>query len=278
MNESTRVVARLVERAMGPLEARGLTRPQGLFVLGYHRIDDSGGHLSVGCDDFEAHLEWLHSTGFQVVDVARPRFPAPGDPPCVAITFDDGYLSVAREAWPRLRARGWPATLYVVPGYLDGRSAFPWEEDAAEERARLVDAALVRRLASEGMTIGSHSMTHRYLPGLDRAEASREIVDSRRALEDLVGVEVATFSYPMGGYNERLRDLVAEAGYATAVTTRRGRNGARDDLLALRRPIVESDPADLARIVKGCYDFLRPFDLWRERRRQRSARPAMRAA
>jgi hypothetical protein len=82
----------------------------------------------------------------------------------------------------------------------------------------------------------------------------------------------------MGGHNERLRDLVADAGYATAVTTQRGRNGPRDDLLALRRPIVESEPADLVRIIKGYYDFLRPFDWWRERRRQRSAGSATRAA
>lgn len=277
MRESTRTVAQLVERVMGPVEATGRTRPQGLFVLGYHRIDDSGGHLSVGCDDFKAHLDWLDSAGFQVIDVARPRFPVPGEAPCVAITFDDGYLSVAREAWPLLRARGWPATLYVVPGYLDGTSSFPWEEDAGQDRARLVDAAVVRRLAAEGMTIGSHSMTHRYLPGLTRDEACREIADSRRALEDLLGAEVTTFSYPMGGHNERLRDLVADAGYATAVTTRRGRNGPRDDLLALRRPIVESEPADLVRIIKGYYDFLRPFDWWRELRRQRSAGSATRA-
>jgi peptidoglycan/xylan/chitin deacetylase (PgdA/CDA1 family) len=191
--------------------------------------------------------------------------------PRVALTFDDGYQSVAEVAWPELRSRGWPATVYLVADYLDGSRVFPWD-DSMDERARLMDKVVAAELASEGMTIGSHSSTHRYLPALSHDEATREVRDSRHSLEDDVGGPVDTFSYPMGGWNTRLRDIVDEAGYSTAVTCERGRNLSGRDCLALKRPIVESDPVDFVRIMKGYYDFLRPFDWWRERQRQKRGR------
>jgi len=268
MKRMTRRIGALVERAAGPLEGRGLARPGGLTVIGYHRIDDTGGHLSVGVEHFKSHLDWIDESGFDVVDLTTAGLVQEGARPAVAITFDDGYLSVAESAWPELKARGWPAVLYVVPGYLDGDRAFPWDTSTRGSHAELVDRSRVRELARDGMTIGSHSLTHRYLPGLSTADARAEILDSRRALEDLLGQEVVTFSYPMGGWNASLRDLVAEAGYATAVTVTRGRNHPDGDPLALRRPVVESDPADFVRTMKGYYDWLRPFDRWRETRRQ----------
>jgi peptidoglycan/xylan/chitin deacetylase (PgdA/CDA1 family) len=266
VKQSTRLIGGLVERTVGLLPSR----IHGLIVLGYHRIDDSSGHLSVRKDDFKAHLNFIESSGFEVIDVAKPKFPSRPEPPCVAITFDDGYQSVAEKAWPELKARGWPATVYVVPGYLNGERVFPWDAGTDRNRARLMDRATVWDLASDGMTIGSHSLSHRYLPALTEHEALREIVDSRKALEDVLGREIRTFSYPMGGSNRALQGMVKQAGYSSAVTCRRGRNTPGQDPLALRRPMVESDPTDFIRIVHGFYDWLRPFDWFRERRRQRA--------
>ena len=265
MKRSTRAVGALVERVLGPLSSGA----NGLTVLGYHRIDDSGGHLSVRTDDFRAHLDFIEASGFRVVDVTKPQFPRRFETPCIAITFDDGYQSVADKAWVELKARGWPATLYVVSRYLEDRAVFPWDAQSGSDRARLMDTSTVRDLALDGMTIGSHSSTHRYLPGLSVQEALKEIVDSRKELEDLLGQEIQSFSYPMGGWNRFLRGMVERAGYSSAVTTRRGRNASRQDPLSLRRPIVESDPVDFVRIVQGFYDWLRPFDWVRERRRQK---------
>jgi peptidoglycan/xylan/chitin deacetylase (PgdA/CDA1 family) len=271
MKDATRAIAALIEIAARPFAWTRLARPKGLIVLGYHRIDDSGGHLSVSGDHFRAHLDWIEAAGLPVVGLSSSTLPPGSDTPRVAITFDDGYLSVAELAWPELRSRGWPATVYLVADYLDGARAFPWDE-VMDDRARLMDKKVAADLAADGMTIGSHSSTHRYLPALSHDEAWREVHDSRHTLEDVIGHPVMTFSYPMGGWNGTLRDMVDEAGYTTAVTCQRGRNISGRDLLALRRPIVESDPIDFVRIIKGYYDFLRPFDWWRERRRQKKGR------
>lgn len=240
--------------------------PGGLVVLGYHRIDSGGGGLAVPAVEFREHLDWI--AGWRVVGLDKVEYSPAGQRPHVAITFDDGYLSVAEEAWPALRERGWPATLYVVAKALLDPRPFEWDSGVANGRARLVDSALVKDLAADGMAIGSHSCTHRYLPGLLLDEVRSEVTDSRRIIEDVIGQEVRSFSYPMGGWNAALRDTVRDAGYSTAVTCERGRNVPGANPLALRRHIIEPRPVSFARMVDGSYDLLGPVDRRRERRRQ----------
>lgn len=267
----TRTAAALIERGATIIDRTRLAALKNLIILGYHRIDDSGGHLSVRTDHFRAHLDWVEAAGLQVVSLDDIDHLTRDETPRVAFTFDDGYVSVADIAWPELKSRRWSATVYAVPAYLGTERTFPWDEASDDGRSRLMDRVVLRELADDGMVVGSHSATHRYLPALPLEEARAEIFDSKRELEDLLGRQVSSFSYPMGGWNQGLRDTVAEAGYRTAVTCMRGRNRAGQDPLALRRPIVESDPDDFVRIVKGYFDFLRPLDWWRERRRQRRA-------
>ena len=61
-------------------------------------------------------------------------------------------------------------------------------------------------------------MTHPRLTALPPECARAEIFDSKRALEDRFGIPIRHFCYPYGDYNRAVRDLVEEAGYATACT------------------------------------------------------------
>lgn len=268
-----RTVARFAATAAGRLvEAAGRAeRAGGLVILGYHRIDDGGG-LGIHPDEFERHLEWIEEAGLEVVDVEAEPAPA-GRRPRIAITFDDGYASVAEVAWPALRARRWPATLYVVAGCLERGASLPWDGDADERHRRLLDAPDVAALAADGMRIGAHSWSHRYLPHVPPGEWPRELADARARLEEVVGHQVTTFAYPAGGWHRRLREAVAVAGYATAVTCDRGRNTAGSDRLALRRHIVEAAPVALGDQVRGHYDFLRLADDARRHVRNFRGRP-----
>ena len=216
MKTLTRTTAAVLERVVRPLEQRGLRRPKNLLVLAYHRIDETGSHLSVRRDHFRAHLDCIEARGARLVSLDDVDLQSRDDAPRVALTFDDGYRSVA-SVWPELKSRRWPATAYVVAGYLAGDRTFPWD-GASDESARLMDESLLRQLADDGMAVGSHTVTHPYLPPLTLGEARAEISDSKKMLEDLLGRSVTSFSYPMGGWNRSLRDTVAEAGYRTAVT------------------------------------------------------------
>lgn len=241
---------RLRDRALGPRA--------GLTLVGWHAIARTGDGLVTTFDDFRRHLDAIAAWG-PVVPLDAP----PG-PRAVALTFDDGYAGVAELAWPELKARGWPATLFAVSGYLEGGRTFPWDDPSAAT-ARLLTAAELKAVAGDGLDIGSHTVTHRWLPHLDAAAVRAECRDSKAALEDLLGRPVTSFAYPMGGWNAPVRHAVAATGYERAVTVDRGRNTPRTDAYALRRAFAPPDPADLTRILDGAYTFLRPLDAWRTR-------------
>jgi peptidoglycan/xylan/chitin deacetylase (PgdA/CDA1 family) len=262
MRRSVRAVGAAVEVVHHMLPN---ARADGLVIVAYHRIDDGGGGLAISSQAFRSQLDWLEQSGIPVVDPSDTSH-AQGQAMRVALTFDDGYRSVADIAWPELRTRNWPATLYVASRALDDQRPFAWDVGTEGSTVALVDRGLVRELADQGMSIGSHTRTHRYLPGLPSAEIARELKDSRRELEDVVGQAVLSFSYPMGGWNRSIRQLVEDAGYRTAVTMDRGRNLPGQDPLLLRRQPTDADPKTFARTIMSCYDFLRPIDRWRGHR------------
>lgn len=245
------VALRARDRALGP---RG-----GLTLVGWHAIAKDGDGLVTTFDDFRRHLDAIAAWG-PVVPLGTP----PGDGRAVALTFDDGYAGVAELAWPELKSRGWPATLFAVSGYLDGGKTFPWDDPSAAT-ARLLTATELKDVADDGLAIGSHTVTHRWLPHLDAATVRAECRDSKVALEDLLQRTVTAFAYPMGGWNAPVRHAVAATGYDLAVTVDRGRNTARTDRYALRRAFAPPSTDDLTRILDGAYTFLRPLDAWRTR-------------
>lgn len=109
------------------------------------------------------------------------------------------------------------------------------------------DLAEMQRL---GMTIGAHTMTHPNLPSAGLADATREIVDAKKRLERELGKQVTTFSYPNGGaeryYTPDLQQVVREAGFLAAASSRNGFASLDSDLYALERIQVAERLEDLA--------------------------------
>jgi peptidoglycan/xylan/chitin deacetylase (PgdA/CDA1 family) len=78
----------------------------------------------------------------------------------------------------------------------------------------------VTELASNGLVeIGSHTTNHPVLSTLSRPDQLSEIIDSRRALEKLLGQPIHTFAYPYGSrqdFTSESVELVRESGYTSA--------------------------------------------------------------
>ena len=274
MRATTRAAARLARPGAVALDgihrATG-TRPPSLTLLGWHRIGRaSGDGLTTTFDDFRRHLDVLEDWGATVLPLdTATRLLAAGALPerAVALTFDDGYASVAEQAWPELLSRGLPATMFVVSGYLDGRRTFTWDRhDHDRERIRLVDRSGLREATAGGLDIGSHTVSHRWLRHLTPGEVAVELMASRAEIEDVLQRPVTSFAYPMGGWNPTIRTQVAAAGYDTAITVDRGRNGTRHDPLSLRRWFAFDRPADLRLQLDGGFTWVRPIETFRGRR------------
>jgi peptidoglycan/xylan/chitin deacetylase (PgdA/CDA1 family) len=271
-----RAAVSVASTLLQPLARAGdaVVPPRRLTVVGWHRIGQADDGLTTTMDDFRRHLDVLTEWGATVLPLDEAhRLLAVGRLPerAVALTFDDGYASVLEQAWPELRARGLPATLFAVSGYLPPGSRFPWDaaHPPSADLVRLATAGELRAAAAEGLDVGSHTVTHRWLPALTTAEVADEVTRSRGDLEDLLGRQVRSFAYPMGGWNPAIRDQVARAGYRTAITCERGRNGRRQHPAALRRAFACDRPDDVRRQLDGALTWLRPIDRRRLRREPR---------
>jgi peptidoglycan/xylan/chitin deacetylase (PgdA/CDA1 family) len=240
-----------------------LQRPS-LAVVGWHDVTPRARFLATPFDDFRRHLDVIAATGYPVLafDDALDRL---RDErlvgPAVVLTFDDGYAGVAEHAWPELVARGWPATLYVCSGKLAAGATFPWDV----EPAPLMTAAEVVAAARSGLDIGSHTVSHRWLPGLPPAEVETELRESKASLETLLGRPVTGLAYPMGGWTPAVAQAADAAGYRYAVTVDRGRERRAGRPVAVRRAFAPDDARDFARVLEGAYTFLRPLDRRRAR-------------
>ena len=84
----------------------------------------------------------------------------------------------------------------------------------------------LRALRDEpGLTIAAHTLSHPMLAKHDEPTARREIAESGRRIAAELDCDIRHFAYPVGdpgSAGPREFALAREAGYATAVTTRRG--------------------------------------------------------
>jgi len=184
-------------------------------ILTYHSIDESGSVISTPSEDFVRHLDQLAGAGVAVVPLARVM---EVKAPAVAITFDDGYVNFAEAAWPRLRDRGWPATVFAVGDMLGQVNS--WETGPASGLP-LLGADDLRRLAREGVDIGCHGARHVSLRGVSAEEFQRETVQARKRLEEVLETSVTSFAYPFGHRHGRLDDALRET-FDRLVTTHFG--------------------------------------------------------
>jgi peptidoglycan/xylan/chitin deacetylase (PgdA/CDA1 family) len=106
---------------------RGLTRRTDgrALVLGYHRV--VGDYAAVARTEmpgmlisaamFERHLDWIgRRFCYLSLDEIGEHIAAgrPFERPVAAVTFDDGYRDVYEHAFPILKRKGIPATIFVV--------------------------------------------------------------------------------------------------------------------------------------------------------------------
>lgn len=178
-------------------------------ILMYHRFgEDKYPTTNVRIEQFEEHLEILSSGEYsvwplqEIISNLQAGKPVPDR--TVAITIDDAYLSVYEVAMPRLKARGFHATLFVAtrPVDRDLRNYMDWDQ--------------LREWQAAGFDIGSQTQTH---PHMHRQsiEVNREElkVSNDRFLAEL-GIRPTLFAYPYGEYNLGVIDLVKAAGFEAA--------------------------------------------------------------
>jgi peptidoglycan/xylan/chitin deacetylase (PgdA/CDA1 family) len=140
---------------------------------------------------------------------------------CVVVTFDDGFASVL-AARPVLDRLGLPATVFVLPPFVDSGARLRWPEiEQWLERAPSELAPLgwdqLDELVERGWEIGAHTLAHPHLPRIPDARLHEELRAPREVLEARYG-SCESVAYPFGEADERVAAAAAAAGYSVGVT------------------------------------------------------------
>ncbi len=237
----------------------GVTGAGAAVVLQYHHVSDkTPPSTSVTPERFRAHMDYLAEQDFRVVPllslVEQLKRGEPLPDKTVAITFDDAYDNVYATAFPLLRERNWPFTIFVntEPHDKNKRGFATWDQ--------------VREMAEAGVTIANHTTVHNHLLRLRNGETRAqwreriraEILDAEARIKAVTGHSHRVLAYPYGEYDEAVKELVKSLDFV-AFGQQSGPLFAVDDLLALPRfPFggIYGDPEDFATKVNT-----RPFPI-----------------
>ena len=225
------------------------------IVLAYHNIvphgqvasGDSSLHLSQS--DFARQLDIISRT-HEVVPLTELESHSRANRPRVAITFDDAYQGAVVAGVEELCRRGLPATIFVAPGFIGGRS-FWWDAVAsnaglsAQVREQALetlagqDAAIREWSAARGMpartvaphqtaateaqladavvtgliSLGSHTWSHPNLTRIDPQQLNAELQRSLAWLRERFDAVAPYISYPYGLCSAQVEHAARASGY-----------------------------------------------------------------
>jgi peptidoglycan/xylan/chitin deacetylase (PgdA/CDA1 family) len=188
---------------------------------------------------FESQLKYLKDNGYEVIPLkelvdyylGKRRAPQPRS---VAISADDGHISVYRDMFPLVRKYHIPVTLFIYPSAISNASyAVTW--------------AQLREMKETGLfDFQSHTFWHpnfkkdkkRLTPVEYEDFVAMQFRKSKERLEKELNVRVNMLGWPFGIYDDDLIRKAKEAGYVATFTMERRPAGPLDNVMVLPRYLM----------------------------------------
>lgn len=209
----------------------------------YHRFGDSRyPSTNVSLSDFESHLSYLKNNNYQVLsfsDAVDYLQSNSGSQKTAVITIDDGYESFYKNGLPLLQKYGFPSTLFINTETIGGADYMDWKA--------------IKDVQKQGVEIGNHTHSHAYflnMPSEKRyKEFENEIATSQQLIEQNTGKLPSTFAYPYGELDEKMREIVADAGFKAAAAQNSGVIYSGTDLMQCPRFPMSEPYAAIAKFT-----------------------------
>lgn len=212
---------------------RFLPSPEGPRILIYHQVEAGlGRQMEVTTDDFIWQLDWLAQNREVVsLDEALERWEEPGSENLVVLTIDDGYRDTFTIAFPLLKERGLPFTLYLTTGFVGIEQHLTWDQ--------------IGQMVSTGLiTVGAHTHGHLDLRHATAGQIEEEFEASNSLIVEHTEMSPRHFAYPWG-YWSSTADPVVRRHYETAVlgasSRRRPASSGFDRHCIHRYPVQRGD-------------------------------------
>lgn len=236
-------------------------------VLMFHRILHRGsksGRHSLSLEEFTRRLDWLVHFGYSPItfmdlqQAENHRLDLPEKP--ILLTFDDGFKDFYDRALPELMKRGMRAVIFAL-GDPSVRTSF-WDRDTGFGVHPLMNGSDLRELRSYGFEIGSHTLSHADLAQIPIDLARKEITLSKDRLQQTLGEQVMSFSYPFGNLNASIKMLVGESGYRFACAAYSGPRQFLQDPMEIWRVGVDGLISDVGFLMRLTNSWLNALSMY----------------
>ena len=238
--------------------ACGTRAGDSLGIFTYHRISPRiraipAPTLNVTPDRFRKQIAGLQRRGYVFRPLGevlrRQRLGLPLPPRTIVLTFDDGFSSVYKNAWPILMELQAPATVLLCTAFLDSESPFPFDPWGQAYRRQIpvdswrpLSSDECREMQASGLIeLGAHTHTHQ-----DFRSRPDDLADDLRTCQRILGEKFGpaelSFAFPFGSYDDAMIDVARDADLTCAMTV--------DDCLVPD----QSDPFGWARFTAHDWD------------------------
>ena len=168
-------------------------------ILCYHDISNKDWGFSVTKAAFERQIDAL-SKHFRIVPLQEILSGKRSKYPRLAITFDDGYESVYKNAFPILEFRKLTATVFVI----------------GTDATSFIRPREIKKLKSKRWEIGWHTNNHVDITKLENTKLKKELDTEKKKYEKISQIKLNYFSYPYGKYDKEVQTFVKSVGFKSA--------------------------------------------------------------
>lgn len=175
-----------------------------LIALLYHRVNAK--RYSSPYETLREHLTYL-ARNYPIV---VPGDKIPFFKLNICISFDDAYFDFYHFVFPLLKELNIRAVLAVPTQHIQERVSMPADErlQSSDKKVALCSWEELREMVKSGLVhIASHTHTHSSLVNSD-IDLKLEIEESKKTLEEKLGIKINSFAYPMGQFNTKIHKLV----------------------------------------------------------------------
>lgn len=235
------VVALSFVLAIFPSSSSAIVAPDvSVPILLYHRFGSTvADGMTITTPVFESQMKYLYENGYKVIPLRQlvqwyqGKAAAPS-PKSVVLVEDDAHKTVYSDMLPIIRKYRYPVTIFVYPSAIsNAKYAMTWNQ--------------LRELKKTGLfDIQSHTYWHpnfkrekrKLAPAAYDKLVMKQLLKSRKTLEQEVGGPVDLLAWPFGIYDDRLLQKAKEAGFISTFSIERRHVTAKEKLQILPRYLL----------------------------------------
>lgn len=209
-------------------------------ILAYHRIgEDAIPESNLRQDQFDEHIKEILNGNYTVLPlgdiIAAIKSKSSLPPRTLAITFEGGFVSAHKNAFPTLLDNNIPFTVFFSSGLTNNQNHIDWKQLKALNR-------------NPNVTLGILPASYRHMSALSPAEQTRQINIARSQFKKNIGAEAQYLAYPFGEASNTLKDILKSQDFIAAFGLHSGVAHSSSDTLNLPRFTMTERYGDLQRL------------------------------